>query len=473
MICFSMSYFRKIFYPYKLIDVFTPNKVAKLTYIKRKSIDEDIHNYLTLPGKQIVIYGHSGSGKTTLLRNKLSELKRNYIITHCESKTTFDELKLQAFDELDRFYLSEKSTDYNNTIKSEIKVDFANISSIIEEKTEFRQNRVVPIQLTTQKLAKFLGEVKAVWIIEDFHTISDEEKKKIADVIKVFADGANDYNDVKVVCLGAVGSARELIDLNSNLNNRVAELFVPLLKDEEIYSIIQKGKDLLKIEIEEDLIQKIVYYSNNLASVAHGLCYDICYQNEIKTENIITRKLKENSFYDAVNSFVRKNSDTFNKIYEKISSEGFGWYVLKTFESCEKEELTFEEIHSGIKLNKRPEKTSLFIYLQLLSSLEYKEIVRYNQHSRKYSISSPFFRTFLKMKMALVRSEQNETRRRKQNRQKNKYSIEKIDNKSILGEKSILYDENFDLYFKLLMKEIEIKRNFEEKKFTLKLTKSF
>ena len=83
--------------------------LAKLTYVKRDIIEENLEKYLDLPGKQIVLYGHSGSGKTTLLRNKLREVNYNFIKTHCESNTTFNDILLQAFDELNRFYISEKN----------------------------------------------------------------------------------------------------------------------------------------------------------------------------------------------------------------------------------------------------------------------------------------------------------------------------------------------------------------------------
>jgi len=81
----------KIFNPYELNEVFTPNTVAKLTYVNRSVLEKDLEKYVSLPGKQIVIYGHSGSGKTTLLRNKLKSIKQNYIKTHCESSTTFND----------------------------------------------------------------------------------------------------------------------------------------------------------------------------------------------------------------------------------------------------------------------------------------------------------------------------------------------------------------------------------------------
>ncbi|MCT4318681.1 AAA family ATPase [Elizabethkingia anophelis] len=446
-------FFKKLFSLYKLEEIFTPNTVAKLTYVKRDSLDKDIESYIKIPGKQLFVYGHSGSGKTTLLRNKLKELKREFIITHCESDTTYEELVLQAFDQLERFYTVEKSLSKTNSNKGEIKLDYASISALMETKDELKQNRIVPIQLTTQKLASFLGEAKTVWIIEDFHKLEEKEKKKVADVVKIFVDTANDYEHVKIVCIGAVGSARELIELDNNLSNRVAELFVPLLKDSEIKQIVTKGLSFLNIVVEDNLVEKIIYYSNNLASVAHGLCFDICNENDIVSSNFLKKKLNEDSFFRAVNSFVRKNSDTFKKIFDEISSKNFGWYILKTFENSEKENLSIDEIYDGINRNKRPDKNELEEYLNLLSTLEYKEILRYDQSSKKYCISSPLFLTFIKMKMALDKSEQSEIHRKQMNKKNKKYSLKYTDKELIFDEKFFeIFNEQLN---KIIINKIE------------------
>ena len=79
-----------------------------------------------------------------------------------------------------------------------------------------------------------MGEGEIVWLIEDFHKVSSEEKVRIADVIKIFVDNANDYSSSKIICIGACQSAHELIKLDPNLRTRVSEVSVPLLKDEEI-----------------------------------------------------------------------------------------------------------------------------------------------------------------------------------------------------------------------------------------------
>lgn len=88
-------------------DVFTPTISAKLTFVERDEINDQLVDAITQPGKQIIVYGHSGSGKTTLLVNKLNQLYENYVTTRCTESSTLEQIILDAFDQLDKYYTSE------------------------------------------------------------------------------------------------------------------------------------------------------------------------------------------------------------------------------------------------------------------------------------------------------------------------------------------------------------------------------
>lgn len=447
-----MNIFKRIFSPYLLDEVFTPNTVAKLTYVKRKTLEEDLEKYITLPGKQIFLYGHSGSGKTTIVRNLLMSLNRNYIRTHCESATTFNDLLLQAFDSLDRFYVSEKTSNSSYSIKADLKAEYGVIKAKISEKSTVsngeRLERVVPVQLTPQKLTTFLGEIDCLWIIEDFHKVEATEKKRIADVVKIFIDSANDYSKVKIVCIGAVGTARELVEFDDNLSNRVAEVYVPLLTDKEIKAIINKGSSLLHLSMSEELKTKIIYYSNNLASLAHQICYDICYDKNVKKSCLISTSIADESFKVAVESFIRKNSDTFAKLYESIVATDCGWPILKAFEHSEKEYLSIGEIRHTVNTQNRDKgklsQSALEAKLEILGTQDFSGLIRFDRNSKKYSITTPFFRAFLKMKMALEKSELKERNNKKKKKRLNEYSI------TSKGKRLVIDEEFMSNYYQLL-----------------------
>lgn len=434
-----------------LKEIFTPNTIAKLAYVRRGEIEENLLSNITIPGKQIILYGHSGSGKTTLIRKMLYDKKINFVQVHCSSNTTINDIILDAFDNLDRFYIAEKNSNKSYTITGSLKSEYKSIASEISatKESSFGETmvRILPPRLTSQKLAKFLGEIDAVWIIEDFHKVPDEEKKKIADILKIFIDAANDYPNVKIICIGAVGSARELINLDSNLYPRITELHVPLLSGQEIKEIINQGCKLLNISMSDNLIEKISYYSNRLASLTHQMCYDICDSNKIHKQQYKHKRIGDRYFKSAIESYVNKNSDTLKGIYDSCVKRQLAWYILKTFVTIEKDYIRFSEIQNRVCQKQRSyTDEEIMKELDELSSAAVN-IIRYDNNSDRYSISTPFWGAFLKMQIAI------EDANRNNNKNKNKRK------KLILKNQN---DIDADVYNVLLERMEEFKRLMTE-----------
>lgn len=415
-----MNLYRRFLNPLKLAVVLTPNTTATITYIERRKIEEEFKKNIDISGRQIIIYGHSGSGKTTLTRRMLKTSGVNFIITHCESATTFNDLLLSAFDKLDRFYISQKESNTTYSVSTSMKAEYKTVSAEISKQNSISYSevslRVVPPQLTPQKLAQFLGEVNAVWIIEDFHKISVDEKTRLADILKIFIDAANDYPKVKIICIGAVGSARELVTFDTNLYPRISEVHVPLLSEKEIREIINIGCRCLHIEMSESLIDKIVFYSNQLASLTHQMCYEICFKNDVTNTKAFKKHINDDQFKSAIQGYINNNSDTLKGIYESITKNKLVWYILKTIVSVEKESVTFDEIKSRINTRKHhfPD-TDITSELKKLSD-ETVGILRFDSNSEKYSVATPFWGAFLKMQLAMEHAEHDKRRKNKQNK---------------------------------------------------------
>lgn len=408
----------KIFQRKSLKEIFTPNTIAKLTYVKRVELENELLSNINIPGKQIILYGHSGSGKTTLIRKILHDQKINFVQIHCTSDTTINDIILDTFDNLDRFYISEKQSNKSYSITNSLKLEYKSISAEISTKQDFSSEekmvRLLPPRLTTQKLAKFLGEINAVWIIEDFHKVSYVEKRKIADILKIFIDIANDFPYVKIICIGAVGSARELIDIDSNLYPRITELHVPLLSEKEIKTIINHGCEILNISMSENLIKKISFYSNRLASLTHQMCYDICYSNQILKQQYRHKTIGDKYFKNAIESYLNKNSDTLKGIYDSCVKRQLAWYILRTFTSIEKDSVRFEEIKNRVCQKQRIyTDNEIKKELEELSSPSIN-IIRYDVNSDCYSFSTPFWGAFLKMQSTI----ENTNRNNKKNKHK-------------------------------------------------------
>jgi hypothetical protein len=389
--------------------VFTPTTPAELTFVERDEINEQLVDAINQPGKQIVVYGYSGSGKTTLLRNKLNQIYENYIISRCSESISIEQLILNAFDNLDKYYRSEFTSKTGWKIGSDIGAEYsfikAKLTGEFSSEKLSKSQRIVPPQLTIQRLAEFLGAAKCCWIIEDFHKVKEEEKTNLSQSVKIFMDTAFDFPEVKIIAIGAVGTAREVVAYDREMQTRVAEIHVPLMNKSQLTEIINKGENLLNIKIDEDIRDKIVDLSNGLASVCHQLCLNMCVINNIKVTENSTFRFTDRDLENAIKKYLNEQSDTFKSTFEnaiKVERKGGkfenGELILAAVSNMHNDHVSRRDILSEIrKVEPSYPGGNLTAYLKQLISTEKDEILRFDEKSGKYSFSNPFLKVYSRM----------------------------------------------------------------------------
>lgn len=390
---------------YDLVEVFTPTTPARVTFVDRDKVNNKLVNALTTPGMQLVVYGHSGTGKTTLLVNKLRQLYSFHVTTRCMRGTKFADLILDAFSQLDRFYLSEEVASRKNSIGFEASTSYALIKSKIaisdSNESSGKNVRYVPPQLTPQTLGKLLGEAGACWVLEDFHKISSEEKVYLSQMMKVFMDMSDDYPDLKVVAIGAVDTGRQVVDYDAEMKNRVAEIPVDLMTDVEIESIINKGQEALNIKIPGDLKRFIVSHANGLPATCHHLCLKICRAANILRTLESTCEITRVNCEDGLKEYIEECSDSIKAVFDNALKErrrsryqqpALVLYALTHFGI---EGASRQQLHQRIKLSDAsfPE-PSLRTLLNKLVSQEYSGVLRFDDNSALYSFSDPVYKAY-------------------------------------------------------------------------------
>ncbi len=390
---------------YLLNDIFTPASSAKIAYIERKSIENSLSKALDIKGKQIVIYGHSGSGKTTILQHVLKSKSVIKITSRCTSASTMDSIILDAFDELNPYYIQSFSSNEKGALKSELSAEYLGIKSSINASVEISnsetKSRILPPQLTIQRLGQFIGQANAIWIIEDFHKVTDSEKTKISQTMKLFMDLAEDYPKLKVVVLGAAEHGSEIVAHDRELSNRITEIPVPLLKESEIELILRKGSEALNIKFEDKLIKAITNYSNCLATIAHQLAYNLCFNNNIHETLRSNKTIYSIDLEQAVNDFSNEKQDTYDQLYKAITEQKKGVYknveiILKNLAQLSEEYITQSELLKEIqKEYPNYPQGNLSAYVKQLASAKGEETLRNN--SGRISFSDPFFKSYVKM----------------------------------------------------------------------------
>ena len=385
--------------------VFTPTTPARLTFVERQTINDKVVDAIQTPGKQVVVYGHSGSGKSTLLVNKLHQLYEKHITTRCMSTLTFDQICLDPFDQLRPFYSSEIAESSAVKVSAAARADYVGIKSQIGAElsttSQRKHLRVAPPQLTPQALARFLGEAGCCWVLEDFHKIAEEEKTNVSQLMKVFMDMADVYRDLKIIAIGAVDTARQVVQYDPEMRNRVAEIQVPLMTSKEIREIIDKGEHLLNFRLPEEVRESIVWFSNGLASVCHHLCLNICRASSIVETCPNLTKVGKEHLTKAIEQYISEASDSLKYAFDRaFRIKRKGRYdncriIIEALAGFEQEGAPHGEIMDRVK---RKEKNypagNLTYYLNQLTTPARGTLLRLDATSGRFSFADPIYRAF-------------------------------------------------------------------------------
>lgn len=392
---------------FNTVDVFTPTKPATNTFVERNAkISNQLTHSLMTPGKQIVLYGHSGCGKTTLLINKLNETYESYLITRCMVDMTYENVLLDAFDQIGKL-IKDTTKSKSFKISPALKLEYQEINASLSlgeysSQINTTSKTLLPPQLTARRLAEFLGEIKGCWILEDFHKVKGEEKVKISQLMKIFMDESLKYEEVKIIALGAVGTGRQVVEYDKEMNNRVTEIFIPYMSKEEILEIINTGEKQLNLKFSPKVKDKIQKFSCGLASICHQLCLNICFNLKIFKTSKILRAINDDELDEAVEKFVSERSDTLKAEYDraiKINNghkKNFPKAILLASLKCG-DEFSFDEIKKNT--NYVIEDTFILKTLNDLCTSERSELFVFDENSNKYRFNNLISKAYVHIQL--------------------------------------------------------------------------
>lgn len=434
---------------YSIEEVFTPTSPAKLNFVERQDINKRIVRALKLKGNQLVVYGHSGSGKTTLIENKLFQIYEHHVRTNCMKGDSYEAVLLDAFDQLSPFYEEASTQSQNQQISANIQTNFALIKSQISENnveaSSSTKKRVLPPQLTAQSLARFMGESKSCWVLEDFHKLDKSEKVKLSQLMKVFMDMSSEYSELKIVFVGAVDSAREVVQYDKEMKRRVSEIHVPLMSTEEISTIMKTGFSLLNIGVKDgELAHDLYDQCSGMPSICHKLCYLMCEDLDVyetldlpslfkpsdfsaseDNDEATVRKLssisgdsldedfdEESSCIEqlvdsksgvyvefsnlkyALNEYLEEMSDTLKCAFDRALKGSCSEEIIESISYCDRDGGTKGHISDNLKDINMKCSQSLQSKLEKLCTEAKGGILRYLPDSDKYCFADPFYRTY-------------------------------------------------------------------------------
>ncbi|MBA3927414.1 hypothetical protein [Listeria rustica] len=262
-----------------LNDVFGVADKVLESYVDRDNLD-DRFEYLLTERSHICIHGSSKSGKSWLRRRVIKES----LIVQCRRGWDYQDIYTAILSELDIELIIKrtKTAQFSGTIKANgsagVKL-IAKVEGGVEAgytNTENVENKIIGKDFTDIKyIAELIIASDRRVVLEDFHYLAPSERKNFAFDLKSFWD----YGCFFVV-IGVWSQRDLLVSLNHDLLHRVNSLSINW-SEEDLCKVIQKGEQLLNVEVGDELKKIIVKDSFGNVALLQTLIKNILLEYEI------------------------------------------------------------------------------------------------------------------------------------------------------------------------------------------------
>jgi len=217
--------------------------------------------------------------------------------------------------------------------------------------------------------------------------------------MKVFMDLSDDYPNLKIIALGAKNTAREVVELDDEMQRRVTEIYVPLMLDSEIKKILVNGAKLLNVSVTNSTIDDVIKHSHGVASICHQLSALMCEFADIDdtAEHGTGIELHYDHFNFAVSEYIEQESDSLKSAFQKAFKIENAYKVITCLSESLTDGISFDEIiefinnhFDDVEVNE----SALSSVLKELNNIENGFILLYDDNSETYSFRDPFYKIF-------------------------------------------------------------------------------
>jgi hypothetical protein len=256
-------------------------RINTASYVNRGGLDELLGYYLRTD-RHIAIHGDSKRGKSWL-RGRLLDATET-IVVQCQVESTPESVFREALGSLDvraeirrvgRAQL-EGQLDFSgggelgNALLGKVKVEAGASGNAAGE----RETETEPIGKTPADLAWVARTLKASGkrlVVEDFHYVSEENRKAFAFMLKA----PGDYG-VNVIVVGVWPEDHVLTYYNGDLDGRVEDIRL-VWDDPELNEVLEKGCAALNVEMTDELRAELVRDAYGNVGLIQRLAEQVCF----------------------------------------------------------------------------------------------------------------------------------------------------------------------------------------------------
>jgi Cdc6-like AAA superfamily ATPase len=255
-------------------NIFTPHQPIQsieLFWGRQKQVQQLVE-HINTPGQHALLYGDRGVGKSSLA-NVAADLLISSLIEgqlykkRCDSRDTFATI-------LDRplrdFGLDARVTEFSTSSKKggegglKIPIVKAGVHAQRETKTVSKPQDVSP-----SVVAEHLQSCKGLLLIDETDAISSaDEKRKIAELIKLLSDNGSEF---KLLVVGIADTAAELTGAHPSIQRCLKETKLDRMTPEELSLIVSEGAAKLEVGFSRQVTRAIVRLSSGYPHFTHLL----------------------------------------------------------------------------------------------------------------------------------------------------------------------------------------------------------
>jgi hypothetical protein len=249
----------------------------------------------------VVLYSERGRGKTSLSNIVVDRLKRKGLIIvryQCEASTTFDSFMRGLLRRLPESLL---------------------VSPVRPERLEGCEAALPASPLRPDDVVTLLPRLRLnslICVVDELDRIVDPETRTmLADTIKQLSDRSV---PLLFLLIGVSDNLEQLLGQHPSIQRALVALPLPLLSDEEISDIVEKGAKDAGLTFPGELVAAIVAISRGMPYLAHVLGLRVAQAAARRNTNIV----KPVDFVSALERLVRQAPSEVLRNYDDITANG-------------------------------------------------------------------------------------------------------------------------------------------------------
>lgn len=302
------------------------NDVPKYTYVDRSGLDKKF-DYLLKTQRHMVVHGASKQGKSCLRKKNINA--ENCVVVQCLPSMNSSDLLKTAFRNMGISLPKEKSSKnkYVSEIQGGISAEGSiiiakgkgQLGSSISNESETISQEISPegYEEDVKYLAENLERVNKKLILEDFHYLGEDVRKRVAFTIKALYELG-----VFVIIIGIWSEQNLLTYYNGDLTGRIEEINLVWLEP-ELREVLSKGEEALNIKFSDELKNEMIASSFQNVGLLQRIAERICEIKEIYETQDVTQTISEYDILDSARKQIVKDiGQRYNRIFE-VFSRGF------------------------------------------------------------------------------------------------------------------------------------------------------